>query len=98
MDGTDAVALHEAVVPLIEHARTTGPVFLHLRMGLLDPHSSSTDIFAYRDRAEVAETKATRDPIQNTGKRLIRDGLLQEGDIERCWPRRKSNSMRLRIR
>jgi 2-oxoisovalerate dehydrogenase E1 component len=83
MDGTDAVAVHDAVVELADIARTRGPVFLHLRMGLLDPHSSSTDIYAYRERSEVAHTKQTRDPIQNTGQRLIRDGLLHEGDIER---------------
>ena len=83
MDGTDALAVHAAVAELADYARTRGPVFLHLRMGLLDAHSSSTDIYAYRDRAEVSQTKATRDPIANTGNRLIAMGLLQEGDIQR---------------
>lgn len=83
MDGTDALAVHDAVTELAARARTDGPVFLHLRMGLLDPHSSSTDIYAYRDRSEVAQTKQTRDPIANTGHHLIQMGLLKDGDIER---------------
>lgn len=81
LDGTDALALHDAAIPLIERARTAGPVFLHLRMGLLDPHSSSTDIYAYRQRDEVAQTKATRDPIKNTARALIAKGLLTEADV-----------------
>ncbi len=83
MDGTDAVALYEATLPLAEHARTKGPVLLHLKMGLLDPHSSSTDIYAYRDRAEINKTKEARDPITNTGRRLLQMGLLTEAEIER---------------
>lgn len=83
MDGTDAIAIHDAVRDLAEHARTEGPVFLHLKMGLLDAHSSSTDIYAYRDRAEVARTKETRDPIKNTGRRLVQMGLITEADIDR---------------
>ena len=51
-------------------------------MGLLDPHSSSTDIYAYRERAEIKETKETRDPITNTGRHLREMGLLTEAEIE----------------
>lgn len=82
MDGTDAIAIHDAVVKLAEHVRTTGPALLHLRTGLLDPHSSSTDIYGYRERSEVTKTKETRDPITNTGRRLMEMGLLTEKDIE----------------
>src|SRR5436309_1229904 len=83
MDGSDAVALYDATRKLAEHVRTTGPALLHLKIGLLDPHSSSTDIYGYRSRAEVAKTKETRDPITNTGNRLIQMGLLKKEDIER---------------
>ncbi|HKD74452.1 MAG TPA: transketolase C-terminal domain-containing protein, partial [Ktedonobacterales bacterium] len=82
MDGTNALAIYEATRELAEIARNGKPVFLHLRMGLLDPHSSSTDIYAYRDRAEVAQTKETRDPIKNTGQALIERGLITEAQIE----------------
>src|SRR2546428_13689823 len=83
MDGSDAIALYEATRSLAEHVRTKGPALLHLKMGLLDAHSRSTDIYGYRDRAEVAKTKETRDPIINTGNRLIEMGLLTKEDIER---------------
>src|SRR5260370_2104471 len=83
MDGSDAVALYEATRSLAEHARTTGPVLLHLKIGLLDAHSSSTDIYGYRDRTEVNKTKARRDPITSTGNRVIEMGLLSKEDMER---------------
>src|SRR5207244_3638360 len=83
MDGSDAVALYEATSKLAEHVRTTGPALLHLKMGLLDAHSSSTDIYGYRSRAEVAKTKETRDPLIHTGNRLIQMGLLTQENIER---------------
>jgi 2-oxoisovalerate dehydrogenase E1 component len=83
MDGSDAIALYETTRVLAEHARTKGPALLHLKIGLLDPHSSSTDIYGYRDRAEVAKTKEIHDPITNTGRRLVQMGLLTESDIDR---------------
>lgn len=83
MDGSDAIALYETTRSLAEHVRTTGPALLHLKIGLLDPHSSSTDIYGYRERAEVNKTRETRDPITNTGKRLIEMGLLTSEDIDR---------------
>jgi len=81
MDGSNALALYDATVELAAIARGGMPVFLHLKMGLLDAHSSSTDIYAYRDRSEVALTKQTRDPIINTGRALIEKGLLTEEQI-----------------
>ena len=81
LDGANMLELHAAAVPLVERARTDGPIFIHLHMGLLDPHSSSTDIYAYRQRDEVAQTKATRDPIKNTAQALIERGLLGESDV-----------------
>ncbi len=90
LDGTDAITLHDAVIPLVERARTDGPVFLHLRMSLLDPHSSSTDIYAYRQRDEVAQTKANRDPIKNTARTLIERGLLTAEDVDRLMVEAKA--------
>src|SRR5579859_3680108 len=83
MDGSDAVALYETTRSLAEHVRAKGPALLHLKIGLLDAHSSSTDIYGYRERDEVNQTKETRDPITNTGNRLIEMGLLTKDDIER---------------
>src|SRR5258708_36578232 len=78
MDGSDAVALYEAMRTLAEHARTTGPVLLHLKTGLVDAHSSSTDIYGYRDRPELNKNKELRNPITNTGNRLVAMGWLSK--------------------
>src|SRR5438105_6862287 len=44
-DGTDTMVTYEATQHLVEHIRSgQGPALMHLRLGLLDPHSSSTDI------------------------------------------------------
>ena len=50
VNGTDVMATYEASRRLAQHVRTQGPVLMHLRLGLLDPHSSSTDIKAYRKK------------------------------------------------
>jgi 2-oxoisovalerate dehydrogenase E1 component len=84
VDGTDVMATYAASTRLVEHVRSgKGPVLMHLRLGLLDPHSSSTDIKAYRSKEEIEFTTATKDPVKNFGRWLIEQGYLQEGDIER---------------
>ena len=83
VDGTDTMATYEASVRLVEHVRSgKGPVLMHLRLGLLDPHSSSTDIRSYRTKEEIEITMATKDPVKNFGHWLVDHGYLQEGDIE----------------
>jgi 2-oxoisovalerate dehydrogenase E1 component len=83
-NGTDPVTAYDAALRLSEHVRSgQGPALLHLRLGLLDPHSSSTDIRSYRTKEEIAETTATKDPVKNFGRWLVEQGHLQEGDIER---------------
>ncbi len=84
VDGTDVVATYEAAWRLAQHIYTgNGPVLMHLRIGLLDAHSSSTDIKTYRKKEEIALTSATKDPVKNFGHWLIEHGHLQEADIER---------------
>lgn len=84
VDGTDAVATYEATSRFVERIRSgQGPVLMHLRMGLLDPHSSSTDIKAYRTKEEIELTTATKDPVKNYGRWLVNQGHLQEDDIAR---------------
>src|SRR5579884_514162 len=84
VDGTDTMATYNAAVSLAEHVRSgQGPVLMHLRLGLLDPHSSSTDIRAYRTKEEIEATTATKDPVKNFGRWLVENNYLQEGDIER---------------
>src|SRR5947208_1471360 len=84
VDGTNAIETYQATVRLVDHVRSgRGPALMHLRLGLLDPHSSSTDIKAYRTKEEIELTMATKDPVKNFGRWLIENGHLQEGDIER---------------
>ncbi|GHO96780.1 tungsten formylmethanofuran dehydrogenase subunit E [Reticulibacter mediterranei] len=84
VDGTDAIATYEATCRFVQHIRSgQGPVLMHLRQGLLDPHSSSTDIKTYRKKEEIQLTAATKDPVKNFGLWLVERGYLQEADIDR---------------
>ena len=83
VNGTDVMATYEATRRLAQHIRSgQGPVLMHLRLGLLDPHSSSTDIKAYRTKEEIAYTTATKDPVKNFARWLVEHGHLQESDID----------------
>src|SRR5260370_13030449 len=84
VDGTNAIETYQATARLVEYIRTAqGPVLMHLRLGLLDPNSSSSDIKAYRTKEEIELTTTTKDPVKNFGRWLVENGQLQEGDIER---------------
>src|SRR5438876_10493564 len=84
VDGTNAIETYQASERLVNQIRSgQGPILMHLRLGLLDPHSSSTDIKAYRTKEEIESTMATKDPVKNFGRWLVENGHLQEGDIER---------------
>src|SRR5215471_2963455 len=84
VDGTHTIATYEAATRLVQHIRSgQGPALMHLRLGLLDPHSSSTDIKSYRKKDEIELTTATKDPLKNFGRWLVEHGHLQEADIDR---------------
>src|SRR5579863_5205493 len=84
VDGTDTMATYEATSRFVQHIRSgKGPVLMHLRLGLLDAHSSSTDIKSYRTKEEIELTTATKDPVKNFGRWLVEHGHIQESDIER---------------
>ena len=84
VDGTHPMPVYETTRRLAEHVRSgKGPALIHLRLGLLDPHSSSTDIKAYRTKEEIEATTATKDPVKNFGHWLVEQGHLKEGEIER---------------
>jgi 2-oxoisovalerate dehydrogenase E1 component len=91
VDGTQPIPTYETTRRLAEHVRSgQGPALMHIRMGLLDPHSSSTDIKSYRTKEEIAATSAAKDPVKNFGRWLVEQGHLQEGDIERIRKEIKS--------
>ena len=84
VDGVDALATFEATRELVGRLRNgEGPAFMHLHVGLLDAHSSSTDIRRYRTREEIEETTRTKDPVKHLGETLVAKGLLVESDLER---------------
>ncbi|MDQ2718056.1 MAG: thiamine pyrophosphate-dependent enzyme, partial [Chloroflexota bacterium] len=84
VNGADAIATYEATTRLVRHIREgQGPVLMHMRVGLLDAHSSSTDIKTYRKKEEIEETAATKDPVKNFGRWLVEHGHLQEADLDR---------------
>lgn len=83
VNGTDTMATYEATTRLVQHIRDgQGPVLMHLRLGLLDAHSSSTDIKAYRQKEEIELTAATKDPVKNFGRWLVEHGHLKASDLE----------------
>ena len=84
VDGSNPMTAYEATLHLAEHVRSgKGPALMHLHMGLLDPHSSSTDMRKYRTREEIEATSATKDPVKNFSRWLVEHGHLQEKEIER---------------
>jgi 2-oxoisovalerate dehydrogenase E1 component len=84
VDGSDAIATFETAQRLVSYIRAgNGPALLHLHLGLLDAHSSSTDIKTYRKKEEIDLTTATKDPVKNFGRWLVENGYLQETDLGR---------------
>lgn len=84
VDGTDVMQTYEAACRSVEHIRSgQGPVLMHLKLGLLDPHSSSTDIRSYRKKEEIEHTAQTKDPVKNFAQWLVQQGHLQEADVNR---------------
>jgi TPP-dependent pyruvate/acetoin dehydrogenase alpha subunit len=69
VDGMDVLAVHEAVAPLVERARSAGgPSFVECETYRFVGHSRS-DTRSYRSREEEEEWKA-RDPIPRLGRQL----------------------------
>ena len=96
VDGTNPMTAYEATVHLAEHVRSgQGPVLMHLRLGLLDAHSSSTDIRTYRSKEEIEATAATKDPVKNFGRWLIEHEHLRESEIDRIRKEIKGRLERL---
>ena len=91
VDGSHPMTAYEATLHMAEHVRSgKGPALIHLRLGLLDAHSSSTDIKSYRTKEEIEATAATKDPVKNFGRWLVEHGYLQENEIERIRKEIKS--------
>jgi len=80
-DGTDPVASYAAMLPAVEHCRAgKGPALVHGRVIRPYSHSLSDDERLYRPESE-RQKDAARDPIIRMQMFLIREGLLEESEI-----------------
>ncbi len=76
VDGTDALAVYDAVARAVEKARRgEGPTLIEARMYRLTPHSSDDDDRSYRSREEV-EAHKRLDPLLRMRQHLEAQGWL----------------------
>ncbi len=96
IDGTNALETYEKTREIAEQLRAgKGPALIHLHMGLLDPHSSSTDIKAYRAADEIEDTFAHKDPLKNTARVLLEKGYLTEVQVAQIQKEAKDEVRRV---
>jgi 2-oxoisovalerate dehydrogenase E1 component len=81
-DGTDPLASYAAVRRAAEHCRTRmGPALVHAHVTRPYSHSLSDDEKVYKT-AQVREKEARRDPIPKFGLFLVREGIVDEKQLE----------------
>jgi 2-oxoisovalerate dehydrogenase E1 component len=84
VDGVNPFEVYDTARMLAERLRNgEGPAFMHVHNGLLDPHSSSTDIRRYRTREEIEETTRTKDPVKRMAELLVEKRLATQDELER---------------
>ncbi|HXE75148.1 MAG TPA: dehydrogenase E1 component subunit alpha/beta [Candidatus Xenobia bacterium] len=82
-DGTDPLESYAAVKQAVEYCRARrGPALVHASVIRPYSHSMSDDERLYRPDKE-REQEAQRDPIPRFGLFLIREGVLEEEELER---------------
>ena len=83
VDGVNPFEVYETTRMLAQRLRNgEGPAFMHIHNGLLDPHSSSTDIRRYRTREEIDETTRTKDPVKRMAELLVEKGLATAAQLD----------------
>jgi 2-oxoisovalerate dehydrogenase E1 component len=81
-DGTDPLASYAAMSRATAHCRARkGPALVHAHVTRPYSHSLSDDEKLYRCDAE-REDEARRDPIPKFGLFLVREGILEEREVE----------------
>lgn len=81
-DGTDPLESHAALSRAAAHCRQRlGPALVHAHVTRPYSHSLSDDEKLYRTEAE-REDEAKRDPIPKYGLFLVREGLVEESELE----------------
>jgi 2-oxoisovalerate dehydrogenase E1 component alpha subunit len=82
VDGTDVLAVYQAVREAAERARRgEGPTLIEAKVYRFQPHTSDDDDRAYRHPDEVRAWKQ-RDPLRLYGERLCETGVLSDADLE----------------
>ncbi len=82
VDGTDPVASYEALTRATEHCRRRqGPALVHARVTRPYSHSLSDDEILYKPPRE-REEEAKRDCVVTFPKRLVREGVATEAELE----------------
>src|SRR5215469_7445253 len=81
-DGTDPLASYDSLVRGVAHCRARkGPSLVHAHVTRPYSHSLSDDEKLYRCEEE-REDEARRDPIPKFGLFLVREGILDERELE----------------
>jgi 2-oxoisovalerate dehydrogenase E1 component len=81
-DGTDPLESYAAAQRAVEHCRNRrGPALLHAHVTRPYSHSLSDDEKLYKPASE-REAEAHRDPIPKFGLFLVREGILDERELE----------------
>jgi 2-oxoisovalerate dehydrogenase E1 component len=81
-DGTDPLASYVACKKAVEHCRARkGPALVHAHVIRPYSHSLSDDEKLYKPSAE-RDAEARRDPIPKFGLFLVREGILDEKELE----------------
>jgi 2-oxoisovalerate dehydrogenase E1 component len=81
-DGTDPLESYAAAERAVTHCRARrGPALLHAHVTRPYSHSLSDDEKLYKPPAE-REAEAHRDPVPKFGLLLVRDGILDEHELE----------------
>jgi 2-oxoisovalerate dehydrogenase E1 component len=82
-DGTDPLESYAAMKRAVEHCRARkGPALVHSHVIRPYSHSLSDDEKLYRSDAE-REAEARRDPIPKFGLFLVREGIIEESELNK---------------
>jgi 2-oxoisovalerate dehydrogenase E1 component len=81
-DGTDPLESYATLARAVEHCRARrGPALVHAHVTRPYSHSLSDDERLYKSPDE-REAEAHRDPIPRFGLFLVREGIVEEGELE----------------